>query len=195
MDARWADLPKVTQEISAYLPDTQVIEKITKAQARANMRMEAAKLAEQTLKQEKIHQQHLGNRYRTLAANVISASVVAGGIWIAFLSLINVRNRRPEIGILRAVGVGSGQIIKLFLFKSIIVGLLGAVLGCFIGLLAVMKINDPAIKSSSLSFAQIFSWRLGLLIVICVTVLAAVAGWLPAFMAAEQDPAETLRQD
>jgi ABC-type antimicrobial peptide transport system permease subunit len=58
-----------------------------------------------------------------------------------------------------------------------------------------MKINDPAIKSSSLSFAQIFSWRLGLLMVICVTVLAAVAGWLPAFMAAEQDPAETLRQD
>ena len=159
------------------------------------MRMEAAKLAEQTLKQEKIHQQHLGNRCRTLAASIISASIVAGGIWMAFLSLINVRNRRSEIGILSAVGVGSGQIIKLFLFKSIIVGLLGAVLGCCIGLLAVMKINDPAIKSSSLSFAQIFSWRLGLLIVICVTVLAAVAGWLPAFMAAEQDPAETLRQD
>ena len=57
MDARWADLPKVTQDISAYLPDTQVIEKITKAQARANMRMEAAKLAEQPLKQEKLHQQ------------------------------------------------------------------------------------------------------------------------------------------
>ena len=94
MDARWADLPKVTQEISAYLPDTQVIEKITKAQARANMRMEAAKLAEQTLKQEKIHQQHLGNRCRTLAASIISASIVAGGIWMAFLSLINVRNRR-----------------------------------------------------------------------------------------------------
>ena len=125
MDARWADLPKVTQEISAYLPDTQVIEKFTKVQARANMRMEAAKLAEQTLKQEKMHQQHLGNRYRTLAASIISASIVAGGIWMAFLSLINVRNRRPEIGILSAVGVGSGQIIKLFLFKSIIVGLLG----------------------------------------------------------------------
>jgi len=190
-----ADLPKVTREIAAYLPDTQVVEKFTKAQTRANMRMEAAKLAEQTLKQEKIHQQHLGNRYRTLAASVISASVAAGGIWIAFLSLINVRNRRSEIGILRAVGVGSGQIIKLFLFKSIIVGLFGAVLGCFIGLLGVMKINAPAIKSSPLSFAQIFSWRLGLLIVICVTVLAAVAGWLPAFMAAGQDPAETLRQD
>ena len=156
MDARWADLPKVTQEISAYLPDTQVIEKITKAQARANMRMEAAKLAEQTLKQEKIHQQHLGNRCRTLAASIISASIVAGGIWMAFLSLINVRNRRSEIGILSAVGVGSGQIINLFLFKSIIVGLLGAVLGCFIGLLAVMKINDAAIKSSSLSFRRPF---------------------------------------
>ncbi|MAT77389.1 hypothetical protein CMK14_19885, partial [Candidatus Poribacteria bacterium] len=71
-----------------------MIEKITKAQARANMRMEAAKLAEQTLKQEKIHQQHLGNRCRTLAASIISASIVAGGIWMAFLSLINVRNRR-----------------------------------------------------------------------------------------------------
>ena len=190
-----ADLPKVTQEIAAYLPDTQVVEKFTKAQARANMRMEAAKLAEQTLKQEKMHQQHLGNRYRTLAANVISASVVAGGIWIAFLSLINVRNRRPEIGILRAVGVGSGQIIKLFLFKSIIVGLLGSMLGCLIGLLGVMEINAFAVKSGSLSSTQIFSWRLVLLIVVCVPALAAVAGWLPAFMAAGKDPAVALRED
>ena len=190
-----ADLPKVTQEIAVYLPDTQVIEKFTKAQARANMRMEAAKLAEQTLKQEKIHRKHLGNRRRVLAASVISASVVAGGIWIAFLSLINVWDRRSEIGILRAVGVGSGQIIKLFLFKSIIVGLLGSMLGCLIGLLGVMEINAFAVKSGSLSSTQIFSWRLVLLIVVCVPALAAVAGWLPAFMAAGQDPAETLRED
>ena len=190
-----ADLPKVTQEIAAYLPDTQVIEKFTKAQARANMRMEAAKLAKKTLKQEKIHRQHLENERRTLASSVISASVVAGGIWITFLSLINVRDRRSEIGILRAIGIGSSQIIKLFLFKSIIVGFLGAMLGYLIGLLIVIELNAYAVKPSSLLPMQIFSWRLMLLIVVCVPVMAAVAGWLPAFMAAGKDPAVALRED
>ena len=189
------DLPQITREILAYLPDTQVIEKFTKAQARANMRMEAAKLAEQTLKQEKIHRKHLENERRTLASSVISASVVAGGIWITFLSLINVRDRRSEIGILRAIGIGSSQIIKLFLFKSIIVGFLGAMLGYLIGLLIVIELNAYAVKPSSLLPTQIFSWRLMLLIVVCVPVMAAVAGWLPAFIAAGKDPAVALRED
>ncbi len=188
------DLPKITREILAYLPDTQVIEKFTKAQARANMRMEAAKLAKKILKQEKIHRQHLENERRTLASSVISASVVAGGIWIAFLSLINVRDRRSEIGILRAIGIGSSQIIKLFLFKSIIVGFLGAMLGYLIGLLIVIELNAYAVKPSSLLPTQIFSWRLMLLIVVCVPVMAAVAGWLPAFIAAGKDPAVALRE-
>ena len=68
-------------------------------------------------------------------------------------------------------------------------------LGCLIGFLGVMEINAFAVKSGSLSSTQIFSWRLVLLIVVCVPALAAVAGWLPAFMAAGQDPAETLRED
>ena len=154
-----------------------------------------AKLAKKTLKQEKIHRQHLENERRTLASSVISASVVAGGIWIAFLSLINVRDRRSEIGILRAIGIGSSQIIKLFLFKSIIVGFLGAMLGYLIGLLVVIELNASAVKPSSLLPTQIFSWRLMLLIVVCVPVMAAVSGWLPAFMAAGKDPAVALRED
>ena len=68
-------------------------------------------------------------------------------------------------------------------------------LGYLIGLLVVIELNASAVKPSSLLPTQIFSWRLMLLIVECVPVMAAVAGWLPAFIAAGKDPAVALRED
>ena len=65
---------------------------------------------------------------------VAVAIVVAGAataIW--GLTYQNVRNRRREIGVLRALGVGDGQIAFLFLGKILAYAVLGTVLGCVLG--------------------------------------------------------------
>ena len=66
-----------------------------------------------------------------LAAVAIVVAGAATAIW--GLTYQNVRNRRREIGVLRALGVGSGQIAVLFLGKIFGYAVLGTILGCAIG--------------------------------------------------------------
>lgn len=70
-------------------------------------------------------------------ALVIAASAAA--IW--GLTHQNVRNRRFEVGVLRALGVATGRIGALFLVKSAAYGLLGAMLGCGLGIAGAAWLN------------------------------------------------------
>jgi putative ABC transport system permease protein len=72
----------------------------------------------------------------TFAVNVSSGFALFIGMFIIYNSFaIAVTQRRPEIGILRALGATRGQIRTLFLAESAIAGLIGSTIGAGIGLL------------------------------------------------------------
>ena len=59
--------------------------------------------------------------------------VLACALWVGLLAWANVRERRTEIGLLRALGKSSLRIASLFLGKATLLGFCGGLTGCLLG--------------------------------------------------------------
>ena len=105
-----------------------------------------------------------------------------------FLFINNVRDRKSEIGILRAIGVKEGKIMNLFLLKALFIGLTGAFVGYFIG------IASGSILGKQFNF-EILDFNIFLLALVFAPVLAVLSAYVPATIAARQDPADVLREE
>lgn len=193
----WADLAKVREEIGAILPETQIIEQQTKALARAEARTKVAAEAQAALAREKAHRNQLRGQREELAAILVPLVMVACAVWIGLLALGNVRQRRSEIGILRAIGFRSKQILLVFLSKAFAMGLLGGAVGLGVGFLAGKWLGAAldSIGAEGANLSVPFNPQLALLALVVAPLLAALASWIPALLAAQQDPAETLREE
>ncbi len=183
-------LDKVRAEIGRVLPDTQVIEFQSQTLARAEARRRAATEAAEAVRQEKNHRARLRQEREAFAAVLVPVVVAASAVWIALLSLNNVRQRRAEIGILRAVGTGTGRLMTLFLGRAALMGLAGAIPGWVGGWLAG-RLWQEAGRTAGMAVARLDPW-LGLAVLAGTPLLALLAAWLPAYLAAQQDPAQIL---
>lgn len=183
-------LAKVRAEIVKVLPETQVIEFQSQTLARAEARQRAATEAQDALVREKEGRARLRQEREGFASILVPTVVLGAGLWIAFLSLANVRERRSEIGILRALGTRSGSILMIFLGRAMLMGLLGAGLGYGVGWLFGFVNGESATK-----VAWLFHLQLGAGVLLGAPAVSALAGWLPSFLAAQQDPAEVLSRE
>ena len=70
-----------------------------------------------------------------LLVNVVAVlSLLLGGIGIANTMQVIVNRRRTEIAVLKSIGMLGGQITNLFLVEAVLMGLLGSLIGCVLGL-------------------------------------------------------------
>lgn len=181
----------IREEIAAILPDTQVEEFETRATARAEARNRVAREEEEGLRQERADREALRGEMTRLTGWLLPAVALAAVVWFALLALGNVLARREEIGIFRALGVGSLRVFVLFLGRALLVGIVGAVVGSILGLAAATAFAD--------SFEEVRQVLALLVPDLVVLVLAAplvgmAAGWLPALIAVRQDPAAILQE-
>ncbi len=184
-------LGRIRPEISRILPDTQVIEFASQALTRAEARQRAAVEAQAGIQREKEGRAKLRAERETFVAIIVPVVLVGSSLWIGLLALANVRERRSEIGILCALGLRSRQVLLIFLGKAILMGLGGACLGYAVGR-AVGAMWRDAPGDPSLQIALIDP-RLLVLVLVGAPLLAALASWLPAMSATQQDPAVVLR--
>jgi len=189
-------LAKVRGEIEQILPSTQVIEKGTKAIARAESRMKVGQEAKAAVERERRHRTQMRSEREFFAAVLVPLVIVACAVWIGLLAFNNVRDRKAEIGIQRAMGFRARQIMFLFLSKYLIMGLLGGVLGIVVGLgfgrwLGLTLEED--IKEIAAA-GELFAPGLFLLALIIAPVLTVISAYLPTMVAIRQDPAEALRK-
>ncbi len=205
-------ISQIRAEISGVLPGTQVIERYSKALARAESRTKAKEVAEAslaseqraaeaTLARESASRANLERQHQRVAQLVIPLVLVLAAAAVGLLAYANVRYRREEIGILRALGLRTRQILAVFLGKAAVSGLLGGVVGVGLGIgignLVALGV-DPA---SSVPMDGIHGALLstpGFLITLITTPLLAVAlamlsSWVAAVMAANQDAAVVLQ--
>jgi hypothetical protein len=188
----FADLAKVRQEITAILPGTQVIERGSEALARAEVRQKAELEAQAAIAREVTGRANLRAQRERLAAILVPLVMLVAGVWVALLAWGNVRQRRSEIGVLRALGVRTRKILVLLLSRAVIVGLCGGVVGVAAGWLAGRQLGaSVAGATTPLGFPLAYA---GMAIAAAV-VLSAVASWIPAMLAAQQDPAAILHQE
>jgi putative ABC transport system permease protein len=186
-------LAQIRAEIQGILPETQVIEFATQVLARAEARNRAAQEARAALEREQANRDRLRAEREGFAAMLVPVAMLGAALWIGFLSFGNVRERRPEIALLRALGLGSSQILGAFLGRAILMGVAGACLGYLAGNFVGLFWQEDAVAVAG--FDVLFNTRTLLLVLVAAPLLAALASWLPSMMAAQQDPAEILREE
>ncbi|MCK5174202.1 MAG: FtsX-like permease family protein, partial [Planctomycetes bacterium] len=113
------------------------------------------------------------------------------------LAFSNVRERRSEIGILRAIGFRAGQILAIFVSKAVVMGLLGGLVGIAAGLYTGITIgaNVDQMQAGAVTLSNVADLRLAILAVVLAPFLCVVASWIPSMIAAGQDPADILQQE
>lgn len=117
-------------------------------------------------------------------------SLLVGGVGIFTIMTIAVRERTPEIGLLRAIGAKRRRILQLFLGEAVLLAGLGGIAGLLVGLgiVAVVNLTIPAMP------AQIAPVYVVLAETIAV-IIGLIAGVLPAHRAAALEPLEALRTE
>ncbi len=124
---------------------------------------------------------------------IIPFVVIVCMSWIGILAMLNVRERRQEIGIMRALGYGSSKIGALFLGKAVLIGLIGAVFGFGIGTGLALKFGPAIFKvTASMITPQI---KLLYWAIIVSPAVCALSVFIPSMIAVAQDPAITLREE
>jgi putative ABC transport system permease protein len=120
---------------------------------------------------------------------VASISLLVGGIGIMNILLVSVTERTREIGVRMAVGAKSRHILIQFLVESIILSMLGGLIGTLLGLAGTLAIARAAGFPFVLSLAAVlgavlFSGTVGMFF-----------GFYPARQASRLDPIASLRYE
>ena len=183
------EISQVRAEVRGILPGTQVIEEASKVITRAEARDRAAKEAMEAIESEKKYRMQIRDEQERFAAIYVPSIMGLSILWIALLFMSNVRERQSEIGILRATGLKARKILGLFLFKALVMGFAGAVLGIVTGLTLSLLFRGVVFELAYLD------WQLILLAMGLAPMISLLASWIPAFLASQQDPAVILSQE
>jgi ABC-type antimicrobial peptide transport system permease subunit len=117
---------------------------------------------------------------------VIALAIAALGIANALLAAV--RERRREIGVLKAVGARDRDVLRAFLIEAGVMGALGGLIGSVLGLTVarvVAAVVDGYLTSQGLAGVRVgMPYHLALVAVAGSVALALLAGALPARRAA-----------
>ena len=114
-------------------------------------------------------------------------ALIVGAVGVANIMIISVLERRSEIGLRRALGATTGQIRTQFLGESILLAVIGGVVGVLAGAAAT------AVYASSKGWAVVIpveAWSGGIALAILI---GALAGLMPAVRASQMPPTVALR--
>ncbi|TWT46333.1 outer membrane-specific lipoprotein transporter subunit LolE [Thalassoglobus neptunius] len=200
-------LAVIREEIAGILPATQVIERYSQAVTRAEARTQAKEMAELALEREEQSAETLLTQlkearatteaqHESLTAVVVPTSYLAAASLVALLALMNTFQRQSEIGILRALGATSKQILGVFLGKAFLLGLTGGLLGSAAGLFIGWLLSD--LGQTPGTFVKTFADDLGMVLLsgpATAILLAGLASWIAALVALRLDAAVILQKE
>ncbi len=126
---------------------------------------------------------------RNFLIGIAAIALLVGGIGIANIMLVTVRERTREIGVRKAIGAGRSDIGLQFLTEAVLVSLAGGALGAAAGSVAAPAVGHLVRVSATASPGAV-----GLAVGASV-VVGVLAGWLPARQAARLEPLTALRTE
>jgi putative ABC transport system permease protein len=115
-----------------------------------------------------------------------AVALLVGAIGVANIMVISVLERRPEIGLRRALGATRGHIRVQFLTEAVLLAAAGGAAGVAVGILAT------AVYASARGWAVVIpaiAWAGGIGAALAI---GAIAGLVPALRAARMSPTEAL---
>lgn len=124
---------------------------------------------------------------------IAGLAIVIGGVGMLNTQLMSVYERTREIGVLRAVGWSSGQVLWMILRESMLVSFAGGLLGLGLGWVAVSTLGGTGLTFGG-SVSNIQADIIGQAFLV-VVVLGLTGGLYPAWRASRLQPAEALRYE
>jgi len=186
------DVTTITEGISVYGKPGTSLAALDKIADRINDQVPGVKA---TRPSDLVNAFKAGGQIFTGAA--VAAALIAlivGGLSIINTMFMAVSDRVREIGLKKAVGATTSNIMREFLIEATFMGLLGGLIGYGLGVLLVVVRNVffPAADGSTLF---LITPTLTAIAIGFAAVLGALAGIFPAWRAARLDPVIALRND
>jgi putative ABC transport system permease protein len=128
---------------------------------------------------------------RVLNRMIVAVAILAliiGGVGVAAVMLLSVRERGREIGLRRAVGARRSDIQLQFLLEAAVLAGAGSIAGVAAGLVATTAVSVLG------RWDVVFSWPAATIGVLAATILGFAVGVIPAARAVRLQPVAALRQ-
>ena len=135
-------------------------------------------------------QRKMANKYFVF---IIPVVVIGCLVWLGMMMVTNVRDRHAEIGLMRALGYGSSKIALLFLGKSVIIGLIGALFGFLLGTYLALRIGPMIFRLTANQVYPMYSLLVWSIVI--TPIFSAFSSFIPAMIAVSANPVVSLRQD
>lgn len=125
----------------------------------------------------------------TIIGSIAGISLLVGGIGVMNIMLVSVTERTREIGIRKALGATRAQILVQFLIESVVLTLIGGLLGIALGF------GGASLVSLFAGWPSLVSWQIVCGGVLFSMLIGIIFGLIPANKAARLDPIESLRYE
>ncbi len=135
----------------------------------------------------------VSNTLSILLGSIAGISLVVGGIGVMNIMLVSVTERTREIGIRRAVGATTRDIVMQFVAEALMLSIFGGVVGIAIGVGASIAINGRELGGQEM-ITLIQPWSIAAAFLVAAGVGFA-SGSYPAYRATVIDPVAALRNE
>lgn len=126
-----------------------------------------------------------------------SVIMIAIGAGVLGIMIILISSKHKQIGMLKALGVTSIGVIKIFVLEGLILSVFGAILGSILGTLAIYLFNlFPMPISDTYGVSEIrgiYKFSIYAQAIILAIITGCVASFIPAYLSSKVDPAEVLK--
>ena len=120
---------------------------------------------------------------------IAAISLIVAGVGIINTMTVSVMERTREIGVLKAIGAKSRDVLFLFLSETVFTGIVGGFMGSAFGMLLSQVIG------SYINLPPAPSIQLGVYVVGFAILTCVVSGLYPAWRASNLNPVEALRYE
>jgi ABC-type antimicrobial peptide transport system permease subunit len=148
-----------------------------------------------------------------LLGAIAAISLFVAGLGITNIMFVSVIERTKEIGVLKAVGFKSRDVLSIFLSEAVVVGIIGGILGLLLGtgisyLIPIVISRGFSSQSagdgssfgfgssaSSFTYNPVIRPEIAILVFLFALAVSLIAGFYPARRASKMDPVVALRHE
>jgi putative ABC transport system permease protein len=126
---------------------------------------------------------------QAVLSGIAAISLIVAGVGIINTMTVSVMERTREIGVLKAIGAKSKQVLLMFLSEAVLTGFIGGIIGVLLGVGLSQLIGTIIGITPSLSLTN------DLMVVGFAILTTTLSGLYPAWRAANLNPVEALRSE